>query len=88
MLLGVRETLKLRPVCVNVNKIQQMAGFRQSNESRGEGSGSNEAVISRNKREILHKKEIPCTDNTNTNGKSILKVFSKLCKEERGLKED
>lgn len=51
------------------------------------GSGSNEAVICRNKREILHKKEISCKGNTNTNGKTIRKVFSKLCREERGLKE-
>lgn len=45
VLLRVTETLKLCPVFINANEIQHMAGFRESNESRGEGNGSNDPVI-------------------------------------------
>lgn len=58
VLLRVTETLKLCPVCINANEIQQMAGFRESNESRGEGNGSNEPVIiCRNKGERVLRPE-------------------------------
>lgn len=45
VLIGVTETLKLCPVCINANEIQEMAGFREGSESRGQGNGSNEPVI-------------------------------------------
>lgn len=45
VLIEVTETLKLCPVCINANEIQQMAGLREGSGSRGEGNGSNEPVI-------------------------------------------
>lgn len=58
VLIGVTETLKLCPVCINANEIQQMAGSREANESRGEGNGSNEPVIiCRNKGEWVLAQE-------------------------------
>lgn len=30
VLIGVTETLKLCPVCINANEIQQMAGYREA----------------------------------------------------------
>lgn len=47
VLLMVTETLKFCPVFINANEIQQMASFRESNESRGDGNGSNDPVIIR-----------------------------------------
>jgi len=84
VLLGVMATLKLCPVFINANEIEQMAGFRESNESRGEGNGSNEPVIiCRNKGErVLHKKEISCKVNTNTNGKNA--KFFQSCVRKKG----
>lgn len=58
VLIRATETLKLCPACINANEIQQMAGFREGNESRGEGNGSNEPVIiCRNKRERVLAQE-------------------------------
>lgn len=52
VLLGLLKTLKLCPVFINANEIQQRAIFRVSSEIRGEGNGSNESVIiCRNKRQ-------------------------------------
>lgn len=90
VLLRLTEILKLCPVFINVNEIQQMAVFRESSESRGEGNGNNESVIiCRNKRESSYTRK-------NSYVKTILtdmarlhaKFFPKLCKEERGLKEE
>lgn len=90
VILGLTEILKLCPVFINANEIQQMAVFRESSESRGEGNGSNESVIICRNREFLHKKEFLRKDNINRHGKNTCKVFffSELCKEERGLKEE
>lgn len=55
----VMETLKLCPVFINANEIQEMACFREGNESRGEGNCSNDSVIIySNKGEFLLKKNL------------------------------
>lgn len=81
VLLGLTEILKLCPVFVNANEIQQMAVFR---ESRGEGNGSNESVIICRNKEFLHKKEFLRKDNINRHGKTTCKAFFQNCVRKKG----
>lgn len=85
VILGLTEILKLCPVFINANEIQQMAVFRESSESRGEGNGSNESVIICRNREFLHKKEFLRKDNINRHGKNTCKVvFFQNCVRKKG----